>query len=428
MNKLFSYVCLALFLLVLTVGMAGQWIGPLVGLNIEFMISVEWRVAAMLAVGICGVLIWIYNDVALEGARRLWGDHILLNAFSPKDRVQSTLLWLQWLTLVLALTVALFGPNISRSPEMVPAGAVQVQFVYDVSPSMGAEEYRAFLPSRDGRAVPGSAFQWGTRIDAAIYYTDDLLPQIANNEAGLITVEGAGYDMWDLTKDLSTSGAFNHMRTRFLKVGAAPGAGADYTSGLQATLDEFELISGLEKKLGDKTDKIRFIVFFTDGGFTGDQAALDKVLDKISEQKVRLLIVGLGGSSPVTVPKYDSQTHRRNGEFYKGTTQLDTKILTHMRDRVKGSQLILAPPGTSHIHYSFPQKAGGLYARPTQSNLRPALLLMAVLLLVSITIGGGGLPRWQLIDPRPQLLRLKSSIVSLSSRTFTFGTDTEDKS
>jgi hypothetical protein len=331
--------------------------------------------------------------------RQLWEDHVQLDKLSPTSKWQNRSLWFQWVVLLEVLLLALAGPNFSTMPEMVAAGAVQVQFLYDVSPSMGAEDYRSFLPAPPGGTIPDAAYAWGTRLDAAKYYMNDLLPQLENNEAGIITIEGVGYNLWDVTRDLTPTGAFHHMLDKFVKPGAAPGAGADYTSGIQAALDEFDLVSQSEKAIGDNAEKVKFIVFFSDGGFTGDAAALDKELDLLKKNNVRLLIVAMGGSNAVNVPKYDETTHRRNGEFYAGTTALDDGILKHMRDAVPGSELIYAPPGTAHIHYSFPQKAGGLYAKATQSNLRPWLLALALLLFASITVGGGGLPRWRLINP-----------------------------
>jgi hypothetical protein len=229
-------------------------------------------------------------------------------------------------------------------------------------------------------------------------------------------MEGSGYNMWDLTRDLSKSGAFNHVLEKFVQIGAAPGGGSDYTSGIQAALDEFDLITGVENNLGDTAEKVRFIVLFSDGGFTGNEADLNKVLDEVAKRKVRLLMVAVGGDTPITVPKYDGTTGRRNGQYYAGTTKLESAIFEKMKKRVPGSEVIFAPPGTETINYSFPQQAGGLYARATQSNLRPWLLLVDVLLLLLITAGGGAMPRWRLIDPRNPIANARQTVLSLTNR------------
>jgi hypothetical protein len=388
--------------------------------NIKFMDpQVLWLWVPLIASS-SGVLAW-YNWRAMDIARQFWGDRFMLNRFSPTNGFQSRVLWGEWLAFLLIAALSLSGPNISQLPEMVPAGSTQVEFIYDVSPSMAAEDYRAFLPPPpDG--MPDSAFQFGTRLDAAKYFTAKLLPQLDQNEAGLVTMEGSGYNMWDVTRDLSKTGAFNHVLEKFVQIGSAPGGGSDYTSGIQSALDEFDLITGVEKNLGDTAQKVRFIVLFSDGGFTGSEADLNKVLDEVAKRKVRLLIVALGGNAPITVPKYDGTTGRRNGQYFAGTTKLEPGILEKMRTHVPGSELIYAPPGTQTIDYSFPQQAGGLYARATQSNLRPWLLLVDVLLLLLITAGGGAMPRWRLIDPRNLFANARQVVLSLTSRSASWRT------
>ncbi|MBX9685666.1 MAG: VWA domain-containing protein, partial [Candidatus Obscuribacterales bacterium] len=216
---------------------------------------------------------------------------------------------------------------------------------------------------------------------------------------GLITVMGLGYNMWDPTRD--HEGALKYLLDNFVKVGAAPGGGADLASGLKAALDGFKLAGG--------TDKERFIVLFTDGGFTGDNAALDKVLAELKQERVHLLIVGLGGAAAVTVPKYDPTSRQRNGA-YEGTTQYEPAILQHMLSLSEGATLIAAPPGSEKVSYNFPQKAGGLYATPKQSNLYVYCLALAMLILLNITFGGGSLPKRKLAGlllGRELLLKLK---------------------
>jgi von Willebrand factor type A domain len=385
-------------------------------LNIQFMDPHVLWVWVPITLVLGGAFAW-YNLRTLSGARELWGDHVFLKQFSPRNTVQNLSLWTQWLAFLQVLVIALAGPHLSTAPDMVPAGAVQVEFVYDVSPSMVAEDYRGFLPAPDGGIIPDKGFQWGTRLDAAKFYTNQLLPQLKGNEVGLTTLMGEGFNMWDLTTDLSPKGAFNVMLQKFVQQGAAPGGGSDYTKGLNVALAEFDLMTEVHKRLGVSDDRVRFIVLFTDGGFTGDQAELTKALAEVNKRGVRLLIVAVGGKAAVTVPKYDATSKRRNGEFYDGTTQVDLSVLTGMRDAVPGSDLIPVPPGTEHLDYSFPQKAGGLHATPTQSNLRPWLLFIDLLLLFTITTGGGGLPRWRLLVPVIRVSTIKTAIDSLKSRS-----------
>jgi hypothetical protein len=383
------------------------------------MFNIQWMAPQALWLGLPALavfglgLAW-YNLKVLGGARDLWGERVMLDQFSPTSPQQSRSLWGQWLGLIMCLVIALGGPNLSTLPEMVRAGAVQVQFVFDVSNSMAAEDYRPFLPAPAGQVMPSKVMQWGTRLDAAKYYLiRDFLPQLSTNSAGITTVEGVGYDLWDLTSDLSPGGAFYHMLSRAVKPGAAPGGGSDYTSGIKSSLDEFDLIDQIRAAKGDKSERVKFIVLFSDGGFTGDQAELDKVLDTLVQKKVRLVLVAMGGSKALTVPKYNPDTHLRTGEYFKGTTALDDTVFKHMRDRVPGTQIIYATPGVDHLHYDFPQQAGGLYAKPAQSNLRPWLLGLACLLFFSLTAGGGGWPRWKFLNPRSHLSSLWKMLRSL---------------
>lgn len=374
-------------------------------LNVRFMDPTVLWVWVPIVLVLGGAFAW-YNLRTLEGARQLWGDHIFLKQFSPRNAAQTKSLWLQWLCFVVVLVIALAGPQVSTAPDMVPAGSTEVEFVYDVSPSMGAEDYRPFLPAPEGQSMPDKSFQYGTRLDAAKYYTTQLLVQLKDNAAGLTTLMGEGFNMWDITTDLSPKGAFNVMRQKFVQIKAAPGGGSDYTAGLKAALAQFDLMSEVHRRLGQPTDKERFIVLFTDGGFTGDPAELKKMLGELGKRRIHLLIVALGGNTPVTVPLYDETTKRRTGKYYEGTTKLEPQVLVQMQAAVPGAQLIYAPPGTVSIDYSFPQHAGDLHALPAHSNLRAWLLLGDILLLIFITTGGGGLPRWKLLLPKIRVSNL----------------------
>jgi hypothetical protein len=331
---------------------------------------------------LAGIALAWYSTKSIEGARKFYGDLALLDLFTPRSAKQTRSLWAQWILFFAILIAAAAGPNATDTPELAQAGALQVQVVIDVSPSMGAEDYRPFIKPALGQTVPTAMYQWGTRIDMAKQIIkNDLLPQLKDNEVGLVTVEGSGYNMWDLTRDHK---ALSYMLDNFVQVGAAPGGGADYVSGIQTALDGF--------KLSGETGKERFIVLISDGGFTGDPAAMDKLLQELKKQNVHLLIIGFGGNTPITVPKYDSSTKQRNGA-YEGTTAYEPEFLRKMVAAVPGATLLTVPPGTEHISsYNFPEHAGGLYAKPKKSNLYFWFLCFDMLLLLSITFGGGELP------------------------------------
>jgi hypothetical protein len=416
----------------------GFW---LTHLNIQWMNNsgiLTW----CLVTAIVGCLIAWYNLSMLEGARRFWGDSIVFNRFSPRNRRQRITLWALWIALFEVLIISHGGPNLTTAPKTVPAGSTQVMFDYDGSNSSAAQPGRQYFAAMSGEKDPGQQFQWGTNLDIEKFYTKELLPQLAKNEAGLETIVGAGFNTWDLTRDLSEDGALYYMLDNWVVVGGATGGGCDYASGLQADLDEFNKITELDKQAGDTAEKERFIVLFTDGGFTGDEKALDAVLDEINHEneinqaKLHLLLVEVGGAKPTSVKKYDEETNIVTKESFAGTTfaepvtavpgqgevypgypvkgrmKTGEKTLLHILARVKYADLIYAPPGTMNIHYSFPQKLGGIYAQAGESNLRPVFYVIAILIYIAISTGGGGKPQLRLIFLPIRLSQITGAVVS----------------
>lgn len=348
-----------------------------------------WVLAAWGVIALTAALSVAWNQVA----RNHWADQVALDTFSPPDSRREIALWVQWALLVGLLVACLCGPNVSALPESVAAGAVEWENVFDVSPSQGAEDTRPYYAALTGERDPGESFQWGTRLDTnKAFFKRDILPQLVDNKAGIITLEGVGYNMWDLTGDLVSDGAFQYMLNQFVQVGSAPGAGCDFTSGIQAALDEFDLMDRIAAAKSGTANgpKARFIALWTDGGFTGDREALNKVLDKLVARKIRLLIVNTAGRVAVPVRKFDADSHKFTRDYYEGSTAADSSVLNLMVKRMNGlGTLIEAPPGTKRIEYSVPQQAGGLYSRPVTSNLKLYFLAAAALLFLSITTGGG---------------------------------------
>ena len=276
---------------------------------------------------------------------------------------------------------------------------MKVIFLAQTNNEMADESDRKYAPGPD----PGPMYQYGTLLDMAVRFVrNDFLPQLADgNETGIVTVEGKGSTLWNLTTDNENpTGAFQVMLRDFMRVGAASGSGSNYVSGFDTALKEFKVDDELDKVQGDKSERIRFIVAFLNGSFLCDenkqcdQKELMKTMASLVEEKVHLLIIGLGVLDPVNVPVYDPTTNQRKGSF-ESQARYQPEILQEMQKAVPGSDLIWAPPGTKHIQYSFPKKSSGLYAKPTQSNLAPWLLMLAMLLLVNITIGGGGRANWR---------------------------------
>jgi hypothetical protein len=378
-----------------------------------------------------GCLAW-WNVSRHRSLLAYWSERVERGLIAPKNIKQYRNLWRLAMTVLLVMVLSLGGPNLTGVPLTVPKHTVQVVGAFDTSNSVGTLVYREYYAEMSGETDPGPSLQWGDNLDAAkAWFKGDLLPQLTDNEVGLVAAGGVGYNTWDITRDLSEDGALMHMLNEHLKVGAAPFGGSDYASALQMALDEFAQIKKKEREVGDLAERTRFIVFSGDGGNSGDEKALDKVLAEINKQQIHLLIVQIGGASPTSVRKYDPKTHHANGEFFmkKGsTTEVATtfsapvtttdgqpaqpgypldrtqvasgeKVFLHMLQTVNQADLIYAPPGTMHIHYSFPEKLGGVMAVSNTSNIRPWLLLVAFGAFVLMALGGGGWPRWRLFVP-----------------------------
>ncbi|MDR3616622.1 MAG: hypothetical protein P4L53_23885 [Candidatus Obscuribacterales bacterium] len=391
--------------------------------------TIAWSVAV---VALTGGLLALWNVSRHRSLLEFWSERIERGPVAPQNWRQFRNLWVFAVAILIIMVVALGGPSVTGAPQTVPKGAVQVLGDFDVSNSMAALVYRPFYAQMSGQSDPGPSFQWGTNLDAAkALFKNDLLPQLAENEVGLIAAGGVGYNTWDITRELSEDGALMHMLNEHLKVGAAPFGGSDYANALQMSLDEFALVSKKEREEGDRSEKSRFIVFFGDGGNTSKEEDLDKVLAEINRQHIHLLLVQIGGPTPVSVPKYDPKTHHANDLFFmkvdspnevamtmstpvtltdgqpakpgypidRSQVASGQKVFLHMLQKVDNADLIYAPPGTMHIHYSFPEKLGGLVAVSNESNVRPWLLLVAFGVFIITALGGGGLPRWHLFMP-----------------------------
>ena len=387
------------------------WFGGLVP-NIHFVYPLVFWIGVPVTVALFAAAGW-YNTLRLHGLRKHYaGDEsmIHLDRYSPRNNKQVVSVWVDWTVAIVFFVVALAMPNGTFAPDLVRKGAVYVEFVIQVNNAMGDESDRKYHPEGD----PGVMYQWGTRLDMVKrFIVQDMLPQLKGNKTGLTTVEGKGFNLWDLDQDNEDpTGGFRVMLDSFAKIGSAPDAGANYASGFQTALDEFDLIKSQDKKEGDTGSKEYFIVLFADGNFRGDKDQLSKVLAELAKRKIHLLIVGMGEAQNVSVPKYDPTTHQRSG-VYEGETSFKPDMLQSMQKAVPGAEFIYAPPGTEHIKYSFPSKSAGLYAVPHDSNLYGWFVLVGLLAIVKVTVFGGRWPKWRFIvhafEPLWQLRRYISN-------------------
>lgn len=206
--------------------------------------------------------------------------------------------------LLLAVTliiVAIAGPYQNDKPVTVPEGPVQACFVVDVSRSMGAEDYRDHMPV-DAGVKPDLDSPWGSRLQMAKYQMNKILEAIPGNQVCLVTYTERGFAQAVLGHDFN---AVRFVLKHWVNIGTAPGDGSDYAHGIDMALDIFGNAHGSDaaNKKGP-TDKQRVIVLLTDGGFTGSPDDIDKTVDRLKKENVKLVIVGIGIPGENAIPLY----------------------------------------------------------------------------------------------------------------------------
>ncbi len=261
----------------------------------------------------CGLLALGYR--ARLKARRAYGEASLVNTYSAKlSRSVELAVAAAWAAAIALVVIAIAGPTIQAAPDKVPAGSLKVVVVSDVSKSMAAEDYRQQMPGKGGvsaRDVPGS---YGSRLQAVKQVVEEqIMPAITGNQLGVSTYCGNGFDQADLTDDfVSLRWVIDH----WMQVGNAPGGGSDYAEGLSMALKIFDS--------GAQANEKKVIVLFSDGGFTGDQAALSQVVDQIKRRGIRLVIVGVGLDKPIPIPQYETTSGQLTGYVKDGDTTVTT--------------------------------------------------------------------------------------------------------
>lgn len=238
-------------------------------------------------------------------ARQDWGEEELIERFtssiSPRREFAKAALCLAAIALAIVATAM---PVLSSAPLVVKEGSTHLIAVVDVSPSMAAEDYRAVMPAQeitDGkgrliRTIPAAQVvgPYGMRLDMAKYVIRrQIMPSLERNKIGIVNYTGQGFVQAELTDDYV---ALNWIMTKRMGVNQAPGGGSDYAEGLKTALQMFK---------DEKPNHLqKVILLFTDGGFTGQQSELNKVLSDVRQAGIKIVVVGVGASNPVPIPKY----------------------------------------------------------------------------------------------------------------------------
>ncbi len=294
-----------------------------------------------------------------------------------------------WVAAVTLLVGAAAGPVSKSLPTNVKSGTLQVVAVVDVSKSMAAEEYRKYMPNKDGFApdlVPGP---YGNRLDYVKYILrDQVMPAIIGNQLGIVTYSGNGFEQVPLTDDWSST---KWVMDNWVRVGNAPGGGSDYAEGLKmavAMLDR-DRVTGREQ----------VVVLFSDGGFTGDEKSLAEAIAKIKEKGIRLIVVGVGSTTPQPIPEY-SREGQLTGFFKQGEqvalTGREDNNLAKLVAQSGAEFLPLDPGADGKLNISWAASLGGSKAEVKEDPIFQYPLGLGLVILFGFLMRGV-LPRKDLV-------------------------------
>ena len=327
-----------------------------------------------------GALYLAYH--ARGNARKAYGEERLVNRFSatPSRRLELCV-GLGWIVAMAMLVIAAAGPILPDAPDTVPAGSLRVVVVSDVSKSMAAEDYRAQMPPKDGVTAPEVPGPYGTRLQAVKRVVEEqIMPAIVGNQLGMATYCGNGFDQADLTDDFVS---LRWVIDNWMNVGNAPGGGSDYAEGLTMALTIFD-----EAR---EADLQKVIVLFSDGGFTGDQTALSKVLEKIKARGIRVVIVGVGSDTPIPIPVYNAETGQMTGYIQDDkkatiTTGIEEANLLKLQAETDGTYVRLDP--RQNLDVQWASKLTGTKSLTHQKLMFKYPLGLALLLIFGLLLRG----------------------------------------
>lgn len=365
-------------------------------------------------------LVWALGVKSRLAQRKKWGDEKLWSKFSQPLSIQREFLFgLGWVLVASLLVAAAAGPVTKGLPSSVKAGSLYVCSAIDVSNSMASEEFRPMMPKRNGVApelVPGP---YGSRLDwVKGVLENEVLPSIVNNKFCMATYMGEGFDQIPLIDDFDV---VNWINKNWIKIGNAPGGGSNLASGL---LKAVQMLS-----VNDNSRE-RVLLLFSDGGFDVDkegeqlkqvsvvladmakkqgrvfnpeEADKGKILDEIArhikEQKIRLIIVGIGSITPRAVPIYGGTDgmqvigqfkDEESGEI--ALTYRDDKALIDLQRRTGAEFKVLDPDMGAKLGVSWASLIGGTslttQAAPTPEPVYEYPLLLAMLIMFALLARG----------------------------------------
>jgi hypothetical protein len=286
--------------------------------------------------------LWYASVRATITARRAYSEERLLDRFGRRFSARSQVISLAaWCLATALLVVAASGPTANHAPQHAAAGSLQVVITFDVSKSVGAEDYKNSIPKQYRDRYYGAH---GTRLDKAKQVVQaQIMPAVSGNQVGFVTYKGDGFPQAELTDDYA---ALNWVLENWVRIGNAPGGGSDYARGLLEAVRMFH-------RTPHDANVQRVIVMFSDGGFTGDRAMLADVMALLKRENIRLVVLGLGLSHNAPVPEYNEYT----GDFV-GYYKVDGKNATSSID--ESALRMLASQGSGEYHHVTADGVNGI--------------------------------------------------------------------
>ncbi|WP_319575173.1 VWA domain-containing protein [uncultured Desulfobacter sp.] len=222
--------------------------------------------------------IFRHKKILARYAKASMFDHILPGfSYGPK--------WVKAVLAVLATgfaVVALAGPLAGYRWEKTTQKGVDIMIALDCSRSMLAQDVSP------------------TRLTRAKREIIDLTRLMRSDRAGLVAFSGAAVLQCPLTLDYNAFGIFlDALDPDYLPVG-----GTDLAAALEACYNGFDPASTAGKA----------IILITDGEDTaGDEAALNKMVEKFAKEKIRIFAIGVGDPAGAPIPA-------KGGGFKKDST------------------------------------------------------------------------------------------------------------
>lgn len=258
---------------------------------------------------------------------------------------------LLWLIAVVALVLAMARPVWGQEIELVPRGEVAVMLMLDVSRSMNAQDVS---PSRLER----------TRLFAV-----DVVRRLAGTEIGLMLFAGRAILQSPLTTDLNTIDLF----IRNASSSAIQRQGTNFQAA-------FELAN---QSLKSPYATTRFVLLLTDG--EDHEGGLEPVLQGLSDQQVRVIVVAVGTESGAAVP-LEGGSILRDGDGVEVISRLNEQSLRDIAERTGGVYWSLVDAEANmesfaQVFRSTDQAEGGTGSNVIEVERFGIFVLLAVLAL-----------------------------------------------